>query len=45
VFEISALTREGLELLVRRVHTFVAGQQRPDAEPDARFVRPEGDEQ
>ncbi len=41
VFEISALTREGLEPLVRAIYGHVAQHQRPAPAPDQRFD-PEG---
>jgi GTPase len=42
VFGISALARDGLDVLVRQIHTFVAGQKRPDEIPDERFSPTEG---
>jgi GTP-binding protein len=42
VFEISALTREGLDPLVRQAHAFVAQQTRPEAESDQRLANPAG---
>jgi GTP-binding protein len=38
VFQISALAREGLQLLNERIYTFVAQQQRPAPPPDLRFA-------
>ena len=41
VFEVSALTHEGLPLLIDRVYDHVAQQKRPPPPPDARFVEVE----
>jgi GTP-binding protein len=38
VFQISALAREGLQLLNERIYAFVAQQQRPAPPPDLRFA-------
>ncbi len=38
VFQISALAREGLQLLTENIYTYVAQQQRPEPPPDLRFV-------
>jgi GTPase len=40
VFEVSALTREGLEPLIRKAYTFVAQQQHKDKDLDPRFDTP-----
>jgi GTP-binding protein len=42
VFEISALTREGLQPLMEAIWQHVAAQQRPVAVPDQRFAGTEG---
>ena len=44
VFEISALTHEGLPLLVKSVYQHVAKLQRPAPPPDQRFVEAPGEE-
>ena len=41
VFSVSALTRDGLDPLMRAVYGHVAQHQRPQAEPDQRFDGPE----
>ena len=46
VFEISALTREGCEVLIRTIYKHVHEQQQIEAGPkeiDPRFVEVEGD--
>jgi len=37
VFQISALARDGLQLLIENIYTYVAQQQRPEPPPDLRF--------
>jgi GTP-binding protein len=43
VFQVSALAREGLQVLIERIYTHVAEHQRVAPEPDARFAPVEGD--
>jgi GTP-binding protein len=38
VFQISALARDGLQLLIENIYTYVAQQQRPEPPPDLRFT-------
>ncbi|GAP34856.1 GTPase ObgE [Piscinibacter sakaiensis] len=44
VFQLSALTREGCDTLVRAVYTHIAAQRQPvEPDPDPRFDAPEAD--